>query len=158
LLPKLDLKYNQLGKNYNVAATAVKTLFDNNYRFGIQFSMPLRLSQGRGAYKLAKLKVTETIWQQRQKEIDISNKVNSYYNEMVNYKNQVEVLKRNYENYLRLQKGEEMRFLNGESSLFLVNSRENKSLETWIKLTEQTIKLNKTRWGLEWMAGRLWRY
>jgi hypothetical protein len=72
LLPKLDLKYNQLGKNYNVAATAVKTLFDNNYRFGIQFSMPLRLSQGRGAYKLAKLKVTETIWQQRQKKLTLA--------------------------------------------------------------------------------------
>lgn len=158
LLPKLDLKYNQLGKNYNIAATTVKTLFDNNYRFGIQFSMPLRLSQGRGAYKLAKIKITETTWQQRQKEIDITNKVNSYYNQLVNYKNQVDILKRNYDNYLRLQKGEEMRLLNGESSLFLVNSRENKSLETWIKLTEQTIKLNKTVWSLEWMAGRLWRY
>ena len=31
LLPKIDLKYNQLGKGYDIASTATKTLFDNNY-------------------------------------------------------------------------------------------------------------------------------
>ena len=56
LLPKIDLKYNQLGKGYDLASTATKTLFDNNYRYGISFSMPLRLSSGRGEYKMAKLK------------------------------------------------------------------------------------------------------
>jgi outer membrane protein TolC len=158
LLPKLDVKYNQLGKGYNVASTATKTLFDNNYRFGVNFSMPLRLSQGRGDYKLAKLKITETTLQQNAKENEIVNKVKNYYNQLVNYKTQVNLLQRNYENYFRLQKGEEVRFFNGESSLFLVNSRETKALETLIKLTEVTIKYNKTAQGLQWAAGQLWQY
>jgi outer membrane protein TolC len=158
LLPKVDLKYNQLGKGYNIASTATKTLFDNNYRFGLGFSMPLRLSQGRGEYKLAKLKINETQLQQSQKEIDILNKVRNYYNQLVNYKTQVNLLIRNYENYFRLQKGEEIRFFNGESSLFLINSRETKALETLIKLTETTIKYNKTEQGLLWSAGQLWQY
>ena len=34
------------------------------------------------------------------------------------------------ENYKRLLKAEEIKFSNGESSLFLINSRENKLLET----------------------------
>jgi outer membrane protein TolC len=158
LLPKLDVKYNQLGKGYNVASTATKTLFDNNYRFGVNFSMPLRLSQGRGDYKMAKLKITETTLQQNAKENGIVNKVKNYYNQLINYKTQVNLLQRNYENYFRLQKGEEVRFFNGESSLFLVNSRETKALETLIKLTEVTIKYNKTAQGLQWAAGQLWQY
>jgi outer membrane protein TolC len=157
LLPKLDVKYNQLGKGYNIASTATKTLFDNNYRFGVNFSMPLRLSQGSGDYKMAKLKITETTLQQNAKENEIVNKVKNYYNQLVNYKTQVNLLQRNYESYYRLQRGEEVRFFNGESSLFLVNSRETKALETLIKLTEVTIKYNKTAQGLQWAAGQLWQ-
>ena len=157
LLPKLDFKYSQLGKGYDVASTAVKTLFDNNYRIGINFSIPLRLSQGRGEYKMAKLKIIETKLQQNQKENDLINKVKNYYNQLVNYKTQVNLLQKTYANYLRLQRGEENRFFNGESSLFLVNSRESKTLETLLKLTEVTTKYNKTAYSLKWAAGELWK-
>lgn len=156
LLPKADIKYNQLGKGYNIASTATKTLFDNNYKFGVNFSVPLRLSQGRGEYKIAKLKITETKLQQNQKEVAIITKVKNYYQQLVNYKNQVTLLQKNYNNFLQLQRGEETRFFNGESSLFLINSRETKALETLIKLTEVTIKYNKTSFGLQWAAGQLW--
>ncbi len=158
LLPKVDLKYNQLGKGYNVASTATKNLFDNNYRFGINFNMPLRLSQGRGDYKLAKIKIQETVLQQNNKELEIVNKVKMYYNDLVNYKKQVNILQRTYTNYLMLQRGEEVKFFNGESSLFLINSRENKALEMLLKLTETTIKYNKTSISLQWAAGKLWQY
>ncbi len=157
LLPKADIKYNQLGKGYDIASTATKNLFNNNYRWGMQFSMPLRLSQGRGAYKMARLKIAETKLQQSQKEIDVINKVKNYYNQLLNYYQQVNLLKKTYANYVQLQRGEETRFFNGESSLFLINSRENKTLETLIKLTEATIKLNKTVQGLQWAAGQLWQ-
>lgn len=157
LLPKLDFKYNQLGKGYDVAATATKTLFDNNYKYGITFNMPLRLSAGRGEYKMAKLKINETQLQQNQKQIDVVNKVKQYYNQLVNYKTQVTLLQKNYAAYLQLQRGEETKFFNGESSLFLVNSRENKTQETLLKLIEATVKLNKTALGLQWAAGQLWQ-
>jgi outer membrane protein TolC len=158
LLPKADLKYNQLGKGYNVASSATKTLFDNNYRFGINFSLPLRLSQGRGEYKMAKLKINETRLQQNQKRVAVINKVKDYYNQLVNYKAQVNLLQKTYANYLQLQRGEETRFFNGESSLFIVNSRENKTQEVLIKLTEAAIKYNKTSIALQWAAGQLWQY
>ena len=158
LLPKADLKYNQLGKGYNLASTAVKSLFDNNYRFGVNFSLPLRLSQGRGDYKMVKLKIAETRLQQNQKEITVVTKIKNYYNRLVNYKSQVNLLQKTYTNYLQLQRGEEIKFFNGESSLFLVNSRENKTLETLLKLTETVVNYNKTSLGLEWAAGQLWKF
>jgi hypothetical protein len=59
---------------------------------------------------------------------------------------------------LQLQRGEETRFFNGESSLFIVNSRENKTQEVLIKLTEAAVKYNKTTIALQWAAGQLWQY
>ncbi|MBL7728491.1 MAG: hypothetical protein JNM68_12430, partial [Dinghuibacter sp.] len=44
---------------------------------------------------------------------------------------------------------------NGESSLFLVNSREQKLLEARQKLLEVQVKLQKTRFSLYWAAGIL---
>ncbi|HQW91782.1 MAG TPA: TolC family protein [Ferruginibacter sp.] len=157
LLPSLDLKYNQLGKGYDIASTATKTLFDNNYKYGISFSMPLRLSNGRGEYKMAKLKISETRLQQNQKQTDIVNRVRIYYNRLINYQAQVALLQRTYTGVLQLQKGEEIRFFNGESSLFLVNNRENKTQDTMLKLIEAAVKYNKTAAGLQWAAGNLWQ-
>lgn len=157
LLPKLDFKYNQLGKGYNLASTAAKTLFANNYRYGISFSMPLRISAGRGEYKMAKLKIAETQLQQNQKQAAVINKVKKYYNQLVNNQAQVTLLQKIYTGQLQLQKAEEIKFFNGESSLFLVNSRETKTQETLLKLIEAAVKYNKTAAGLQWAAGNLWQ-
>ncbi len=156
LLPKIDLKYNQLGSGYNIASTTVKPLFENNYRYGIGFSIPLRLSEGRGAYKAAKLRIEETELEAIQKSNTISNKVKAVYYQLENYKSQVNLLEKTYFNYLLLQRAEETRFFNGESSLFLINARENKTLETQLKLNETTINYNKTANILRWSAGELW--
>ena len=52
------------------------------------------------------------------------------------------------ENYKRLLKAEEIKFSNGESSLFLINSRENKLLETQEKFLELKAKTIKTYFKL----------
>lgn len=157
LLPKIDFKYNQLGKGYNLATTTFQSLYNNNYKYGISFSMPLRLSKGRGEYKLAKLKISETRLQQNLKQTELEIKIRKYYNQLVNYQMQTTLLQKTYAGVLQLQKGEETRFFNGESSLFLVNSRENKTQETTLKLIEATIKYNKAAAALKWAAGSLWQ-
>jgi len=60
-----------------------------------------------------------------------------------------------YKNYRVLQRGEEIRFLAGESSLFLVNARENKALEALQKLQELKATYFKTENSLLWAAGLL---
>jgi hypothetical protein len=43
--------------------------------------------------------------------------------------------------------------MNGESSLFLVNSRESKALEAYLKLVELKTKYFKTIYALQWSTG-----
>jgi outer membrane protein TolC len=58
-------------------------------------------------------------------------------------------------NFEKLLKAEETLFRNGESSLFLINSRENKVLETERKLIELKAKYYKTIYALQWSTGLL---
>ena len=155
LLPVVNFRYNQLGKGYDVLKTATGPLFQNNFQYGLLLGIPLRLSQGRGEYRKAKLKITETQLQQSQKQLQVENKVKSYYNELVTLKSQIVLQEKAYKNYYALQRGEEIRFQAGESSLFLINARENKTLEALQKLQELKAKFFKTENMLQWAAGNL---
>lgn len=155
LLPVLNLKYNQLGKGYNLAKTSVQPLFDNNFQFGVSFAVPLRLSQGRGEYRKAKLKILDTEYGLQNKRLLIQNKIKMYRNEALTLLQQIQLQQNALLNYQTLQRGEETRFFNGESSLFLVNSRETKKLEAQQKLIEVKAKFLKTLAGLQWATGVL---
>lgn len=155
LLPTLNIKYNQLGKGYNLAKTATQSLFNNNYKFGISFYVPLRLSQGRGEYRKAKLKILDTEYAMQNKRMQILNKVKMYRNEAVTLLQQMQLQQSALLNYQSLQRGEETRFFSGESSLFLVNSRETKRLEAAQKLIEVKAKFLKTMAATLWAAGML---
>ncbi|WP_026897915.1 TolC family protein [Daejeonella oryzae] len=156
LLPTVNFRYNQLGKGYDVPQ--IGPFFENNYQYGLSLAIPLRLSQGRGEYRKAKLKITETQLQQREKQWQVENKVKSYFNELMALKSQVALQEKALKNYQLLQRGEEIRFQAGESSLFLINSRENKTLEALQKLQDLKVKYYKTENSLQWAAGRLIPY
>lgn len=155
LLPNVNFSYNQLGRGYDVLKTATGPLFENNFQYGITVGIPLRLSQGRGEYKKAKLKITETQLQQNQKLLQVENKVKSYFNELLALKTQVAIQEKAWKNYLALQRAEEIRFQAGESSLFLINTRENKALEALQKLQDLKAKYFIAENTLQWAAGSL---
>lgn len=156
LLPKVDFSYNYLAKGNN-AFNTINTagLFENNFQYGLKVAIPLRFSQGRGDYKKARLKIEETRLDQNQTRQKIQLKIQSYYNELTTLKSQTALQSNNYTNYQQLVKAEETRFFNGESSLFLINSRENKALEALEKLISIKTKFYKTVYALQWSAGLL---
>lgn len=155
LLPTLNLRYNLLNKGYNVFKDASWAYYENNYKFGFDFGLPLRLSQGRGEYRAAKIKIQETNLDLMQTRLGITNKVKSYFNELANLQQQVRIAENNLDNYQRLFRGEDTRFQIGESSLFILNSRENKVLESRQKMVELKTKFFKGEKALLWAAGQL---
>ena len=154
-LPLLNLNGNILNKGYNVFDNASVPYYRNNYKIGFDFVMPLRISQGRGEYRAAKIKIQETELDRAQDGLEISNKVRNYFYELVTLQQQVRIAGDNSLNYRKLLNGEEIRFRAGESSLFLVNARETKSLEAMQKLAELRAKFFKAYYALEWAAGQL---
>jgi outer membrane protein TolC len=154
LLPKLDFTYNALSKG-SMPSVEVRPLFENNYQYGIKFEMPLRLSKGRADYQLAKLKIQEESLNLAQKRQQIQVKVSSYFNQVESLKKQIDTQQKAVSNYQALVKAEEARFAEGESSLFLINSRETKAMEAAEKLTELKAYLFKAIYALQASAGVL---
>ncbi|MBM3915961.1 MAG: TolC family protein [Sphingomonadales bacterium] len=155
LLPEADLQYNFLQEGNRFTNTLKAPLFDNNFQYGLKMSIPLRLSAERGNYRNTKLTINSVMLEQDLKITQIENKVKAYFNELVNLRSQVSLQTKAYANYYLLQRGEEIRFSIGESSLFLVNARENKRLEALQKLQELKAKLALAGYQLSWAVGQL---
>lgn len=155
LLPTVNVDYNLLNKGYAVWNNPNAVFFQNNYKYGLSVGLPLRLSEGRGAYKAAKIKIRETDLDRMQVRLAIDNKIRQYFNELVQYQSQIRIAEEALANYQRLFRGEELRFQIGESSLFLLNSRENKVLEARQKLLELQTKFYKSYRAIGWAAGQL---
>jgi outer membrane protein TolC len=154
LLPKIDLSYNHLSKGGPSLYGA--SFLENNYKYGIKFELPLRLSEGRGAYQAAKLKLESEQLNLNQKQVQVEIKVRNYFNQFEAFQKQIRTQESAFLNYQSLVKAEELRFENGESSLFLINSREMKSLEAAEKLADLKAYLQKTTFALQASAGILY--
>jgi outer membrane protein TolC len=154
LLPKIDLSYNHLSKGGPSLYGA--SFLENNYKYGIKFELPIRLSEGRGAYQAAKLKLESEQLNLNQKQVQVEIKVRNYFNQFEAFQKQIRTQESAFLNYQSLVKAEELRFENGESSLFLINSREMKSLEAAEKLADLKAYLQKTTFALQASAGILY--
>jgi outer membrane protein TolC len=156
LLPVVNFRYNFLSKDLNIPNRIQESqFFENNYQYGLKFEMPLRLSQGRASYQIAKLKIDQTNLAQNQKKLEIEIKVKTYFNEFIGLQNQLKIQKENFKNYSLLLKAEETKLKNGESSLFLINSRETKAQEANQKLIDLQTKYYQSIYKLQWSAGLL---
>lgn len=155
LLPSLNFNYNFLNKGYEPWKGIGQNVFENNYKYGISFGLPLFLRQGRGEYKGAKIKIEATGLQLDQTSLEIENKIRDYFNQVIILRRQVNIFEDAYDNYVRLLRAEETKFSIGESSLFLLNSRENSVLEARRKLLDLKTKFFKALIAVDWAAGNL---
>ncbi|MFN5422268.1 MAG: TolC family protein [bacterium] len=153
MLPSLDLQYNFLSSGYWNRNIFNQQLFQNNYKFGVNFAIPLFLRESRGEYAQAKIKINDLDYSIRQQRLEIENKVKQYFNEILAVRNQVLLQQSNIINHQLLLKAEETKFSIGESSMFLVNARENKLLEANQKMAELKAKFFKSLLAVQWAAG-----
>ncbi len=96
-------------------------------------SLPLFLRKERGALKLSQLKLKEAQLNLAQNTLELSNKIQGleYTAEVV--KKQTEMANKLVSDYKLLYNAEQVKFSQGESSLFLVNNRESKYIESILK-------------------------
>ncbi len=111
------------------------------------------LREARGEYKKAQLKIQETNLELLNKRQQTDNKIRSYVNEFTTLNSQLQTTQSMYKNYQLLLRSEELKFMQGESSLFLVNSRETKVIEILQKQIDLTTKMYKAKYAAELAAG-----
>lgn len=151
LKPTIDLNYNFLLSEQNNASE--HAFLSNNYKAGIDFSFPLLLRKERAKLNSVNIKQQENELKLNQKLREITNKVNQYYNKCLVLRDMIGEQQRMITNYITLLEGERTKFDNGESSIFLINSRENKRIAAEIKLIELQVEYGKTLGKLKWSTG-----
>jgi outer membrane protein TolC len=156
LLPKLSVDYNLLltGQPFNAeTGYGPDPLYSNNYKLGVSFAYPLFLRQERGKLQVTQLKIRETNLGLDQTSRDIATAVRATANDQRALSEQLRVQEQVVQNAERLRNGEQIRFENGESSVFLLNSRDASLLSARTKLAELQAKYAQTLAGLRFAAG-----
>lgn len=160
LKPKLNLEYNLLSEGTPFADPIFPGNFISNgayanqYKFGMSFSYPLFLRQERGKLGLTKIKLRQTRLDFLQTNREINNQILASYNELITLRDQLKDQEKLTIQAAALRDGEQKRFDNGESSFFLVNTRENALISQQVKLAEFRAKTAKSQAFLLWAAGR----
>ena len=117
---------------------------------------PLALFWRRGEYRKAKLKIEQTELQQLSKQVLLQTKLRQYFNEWRQLREQI-LTTAGGEIVCDLTTWWGGQVFNGESSLFLVDTRELKTLEAEQKLIELQGKEQKAVATALWAAGSLIR-
>ncbi|MBP6040250.1 MAG: TolC family protein [Flavobacterium sp.] len=129
LLPKMDVGYHYLSEpNY-----WNDTNF-NNYKIGVNFKFPLFLRKERGSLQLAKFKIQDTKLTLDLERIQLKNKITAQQTEIKSIEKQLQLISSIVSGNSQMLQSEERLFSLGESSIFLMNARENNLVS--IQLTQ----------------------
>ncbi|MFD2528198.1 TolC family protein [Polaribacter marinaquae] len=141
LLPKIDIQYNFISADGN----QINSFNSSNYKAGLNFSFPIFIRKERGDLKLAKIKLQDQQLEAKTAKVTIKNKLNSLLLELDSFDNQNNFTDAIVRDYNVLLKAEERKFFLGESSLFLVNYREEKFIDAQLKAIKLENKFFKTK-------------
>ena len=129
LLPKVDLQYNYLSEDYD----RLNSFNTTNYKAFLNLSFPLFMRKERGNLKLTNYKIQDAEFEQDITILELTNKLNAIRFEINSLSEQVQIIEDIVIDYETLVSAEERKFSLGESSLFLINSREQKLIDARLK-------------------------
>lgn len=125
----------------------------SNYKLGVEFAFPLFLRAERGKLREVKIKQRELDYDLQQSGREIRNNILVAYNNISAYASQLDVQVQSIGNQQLLLKGESQKFELGESTLFLINSRESKLIDMKIKRESMISGYQKSIAELYYQAG-----
>ncbi len=150
--PRLNVNYNLLSNNPDSFNPLFST---NNYKWGINLSFPLLLRSSRNEYKMARLNSQNNSFELANKSNELDFKINMLKQTINLTLEQLQVAQKSVKYTKQLVEAEKLKFINGESSLFMVNTRESKWLDTELKLAEYKLKFIKTVLNIIYLKGNL---
>lgn len=156
--PVLDLGYQILGNGWQFFSTPGLEgpgVFVNDVKWSLRFSYPILNRKARGDWQVTQVKIAQTDLAIQQKRLEVGNKVRQYLNELNTLAQQASLYRDITANYRALLDGENEKFRFGESSVFLINTREQRWLEARIKYLKLLSEYRKTEAALRWAAGQL---
>lgn len=152
LKPKLNLDYYFLNQPVNPEG-GTSFGVGEDYKLGIDFSIPIFLRKERSKLSQVNLKITSTQFERSVVERRIENEINATYNQLMATTALMTQQNQMVSNYQRLLQGELLNLENGESDLFKINIQQEKLIQSQIKLLKLQSDFEKQKATLQWAAG-----
>jgi outer membrane protein TolC len=124
-----------------------------NYKVGVDFVFPLFLRAERGRLRAVTIQQDQLMLDLQQTNRDIRNEIITTYNTLRAYKEQIVIQSASIENQQRLLDAEQQKYALGESTLFLINSRETKLIDMKVKRASMIAGFQKSLAELYYKAG-----
>jgi len=153
LKPQLNIEYYPFQTYSKGAQNDVNNIFNRQYKFGASFYSSLFLRKERGKLQQANLKLKSIDFEAQLTKRELVNEVFANYNNILNLEQLISIQEVLVKNATALRDAEQTRFENGESSLFLVNTRERSLIDAQIKQAEIKSKYAKAKVQLQWASG-----
>ena len=155
LKPKLNVSATLIsqGNFYRPEVPGYYNFGLDNHKLGVDFAFPLFLRAERGKLQYARVQVQESILERQQSQRTIATQVNSVYNTLQAYDQQLTLQAQTVANQRILLAAELAKFELGESTIFLINARESKLIELRIKQESLRASYEKARAELYYYAG-----
>ncbi len=131
LLPKLNLSYNYLSE-----PTYIDDFRLEDYKVAATFSIPIFLRKERASLRMAKIKVQDAEYGLQFQRQSIENKIKAKFAEINSYKGQIVMNTDLVSSFQQMLDAEVRLFEMGESSIFYINTRENKLVKAKISNIE----------------------
>lgn len=153
LKPSLNLKYNaitraaggNLADNYSL----------NNYTWGADLHFPIFLRKERGQLRLDQLEVEGREAELAFKTEQVNFKIKTAFNTWTTTVEQITLWRETTQKYRVLFESEQTLFETGESSLFMINSREKAYINAQLKLVDTMTKNQQSALKAYYAMGQL---
>ncbi|MFN5878266.1 MAG: TolC family protein, partial [Flavobacteriales bacterium] len=153
LKPQVDLRYSPLLQP--TSNDLFLPFSANNMKWGVTASFPLFLRKERGELQSVRLKQQDNQYEMEAKILELKNKLEATSFLITSLQTQIALQEDMIESYLLMRNAELQKFEIGESSLFLVNSREMKYIESRQKLIELKAKLEVAKAEFRWLSAEI---
>ncbi|MBU6168392.1 MAG: TolC family protein [Bacteroidetes bacterium] len=157
--PILNLQFNALATggrfDQDLDIRSDNFLLENNYKLGLRAQIPILFRKERGKLQLMDHKIKEWEYKTMDKTQYWVTRTRQYYSAFETLKEQVNNLQNQSLQLNFLFEAEKIKFAAGESSVFLLNTREQKNLEINMKYIKTKGEWMKSYYALLWASGRI---
>jgi outer membrane protein TolC len=134
LKPVVNLEYNPL--SYTANPLGNFAFNNNNYTLGLTAAFPLLLRNARGNLKFTNTLIKQVDFQIDQTRATVVARFDAAYNSFITFASLSNRQKKQVADLFTLLIAEQDKFMNGESSVFLINARETNLVNARVRLVE----------------------
>jgi len=139
ILPKIDLTAGTYIGNFGSNPKIVGG-YSGNHKLGVDFKMPLLVREQRGKVAINNIKLESLSLRQKQTALEIANKSNGLKEVMELNQQQLNLFTQATNAYKKLVENERFLFSIGETDFFKINLREQKLIESELKMISTQVK------------------